>query len=457
MGIKASPNLATATNQSINNQSFKNSRTMKRFNVNAVVNGNKVTFGVENQHIVMFHDVRSWDDDCKAKLGIKSGRARRYATDLGYAPSDSPTNAELSNAVESKFGHKAEFGESQPKVQPRKESKESKEQPQEQPQQQTQPSKPRFSADAVKSQNHGNGNSGADMVGAIFGAMQTEITNNVLHTIEPYINSVQRTELVIKTPDKVKIEEGIFHEKFPEILELINSGANVYMFGPAGSGKSYMAKQVADALDLDFYEQQRVTQDYQILGWPTADGGWVETPFFKAFTRGGLFSWDECDASIPESGLAVNGALEQGRCVFGDKMYEKHPNFRMIASGNTNGQGADEEYVGRFCQDAALFDRFEMVFCDYCPELEKALANNDLDILDFVRQLRKVRDDKHIKLIVGNRLIKRMVTNVGGPKATLVRNIVNRLDKDVARILMRALPEYKGKWFDAAKQIASAL
>lgn len=431
----------------------------KKFNFDARVNAVKnngsvvnvaVSFGVENQHIILFHDVRDWDDDVKARLCIGSGRKRRYATDLGATDTDNPTIAQLQNALD-KWQSGAVIVTNQP-TQPEPTQPT---QPEPQPAQPTpQPKSRVFNANDVATQT--NGNSG-DLVGMIFGQMQTEITNNVLHTIEPYINSVQRTELVIKTPDKVKIEEGIFHEKFPEILELINSGANVYMFGPAGSGKSYMAKQVADALDLDFYEQQRVTQDYQILGWPTADGGWVETPFFKAFTRGGLFSWDECDASIPESGLAVNGALEQGRCVFGDKMYEKHPNFRMIASGNTNGQGADEEYVGRFCQDAALFDRFEMVFCDYCPELEKALANNDLDILDFVRQLRKVRDDKHIKLIVGNRLIKRMVTNVGGPKATLVRNIVNRLDKDVARILMRALPEYKGKWFDAAKQIASAL
>lgn len=428
---------------------------MKRFNVNAVVNGNKVTFGVENQHIVMFHDVRSWDDDCKKKLGIKSGRARRYATDLGYAPSDSPTNAELSNAVESKFGHKAEFGESQPKERPRKESKESKEQPQEQ--QQTQPSKPRFSADAVKSQNHGNGNSGADMVGALFGAMQDEITNNVLHTIEPYINSVTRTELVVKTPEKITLQEGIFHERFAEILELINSGANVYLWGPAGSGKSYIGKQIADALGLKLYEQQRVEHDYELLGWPTADGGWVETPFFNAFTKGGLFNWDECDGSVAESGLAVNGALEQGRCVFGNKMYEKHPNFRLIASGNTNGQGATEEYCGRFTQDAAFFDRVEIVDVDYCPELEKALAGNDLEIIDFIRQLRQVRDDKHINLIVGNRLIKRMVACIGGCRRTLERNIVNRLDRDVARILFRAIPDYQGKWFSAAKEIANAL
>lgn len=426
---------------------------MKRFNVNAVVNGVKVTFGVENNHIIMFHDVRSWDDDCKAKLGIKSGRARRYATDLGIASSPEPSNEDLANAVDLWHGFDVVFGDS-PETKP--EAKPEPKQPETKPEQPEQPipSTPRFSADAV-SQPSGNG--ATDMVGMIFGTMQNEITNNVLHTIEPYINSVKRTELVIKTPEKVKIAEGIFHERFPEILERINEGENVYMFGPAGSGKSFIGKQVADALDLDYYEQQRVTQDYQLLGWPTADGGFVETPFFNAFTKGGLFNWDECDASIPESGLAVNGALEQGRCVFNGKVYEKHPNFRMIASGNTNGQGADEQYVGRFCQDAALFDRMVMVDVDYCPELEKALSGNDMEIIDFIRQLRRVRDEKHINLIVGNRLIKRMVRNIGGCRRCLEVNVVNRLDKDVARILFRAIPDYKGKWFDAAKQIASAL
>lgn len=424
---------------------------MKRFNVNAVVNGVKVTFGVENNHIIMFHDVRSWDDDCKAKLGIKSGRARRYATDLGIASTPEPSNNELIQAVDLWKGFDVVFeGEPSPspKPEPKPEAKPEPKQPE-------QPTMPRFSADAV-SQPSGNG--ATDMVGMIFGTMQNEITNNVLHTIEPYINSVKRTELVIKTPDKVKVTEGIFHERFLEILERVNEGENVYMFGPAGSGKSFIGKQVADALELDYYEQQRVTQDYQLLGWPTADGGFVETPFFQAFTKGGLFNWDECDASIPESGLAVNGALEQGRCVFGDgKMHEKHPDFRLVASGNTNGQGADEQYVGRFCQDAALFDRMVMVDVDYCPELEKALSGNDMEIIDFIRQLRRVRDEKHIKLIVGNRLIKRMVRNIGGCKRCLEVNVVNRLDRDVARILFRAIPDYKGKWFDAAKQIAKAL
>lgn len=433
---------------------------MNRFNVDAYITGTEnskpikvlVSFGIECGHIVLFHDIRRWDDDCKAKLGLSSGRKRRCSSDLGAWSQATATNEQLAQAVKDWRGFDVVFDDADNKPT-------TTEKPLPKPELKQTQRKP-FDASQVASQTTANGASAQDAIATLFGGIQNEITQNVLTAIEPYINTIHRTELVVTSDLGTHVTEGIFHERFQEILEYVNNGDYVYMYGPAGSGKSYIGKQIADALGLDYYEQQRVTHDYQLLGWPTANGGWVETPFFNAFTKGGLFNWDECDGSCPESGLCVNDALEQGFCVFGSKVYKRHPNFRLVASGNTNGQGATEEYVGRFCQDAAFFDRLLIVDVDYCPELERALCNNDVEILDFARQVRRVREEKHINVIVGNRLIKRLYkyrnSKISADRILKV-NIFNRLDPDTARILFSSLPDYGGKWFDAAKVLAKSL
>ena len=80
------------------------------------------------------------------------------------------------------------------------------------------------------------------------------------------------------------------------------SGHDVsFGIGPAGTGKNFIAKQVADALGLDFYFSNAVTQEYKITGYGDANGEFVKTQFFDAFTKGGLFLLDEMDASCPEA------------------------------------------------------------------------------------------------------------------------------------------------------------
>ena len=94
----------------------------------------------------------------------------------------------------------------------------------------------------------------------------------------------------------------------------------------------------------------------------SAQGTIVSTEFRKAYENGGLFLFDEIDASMPGAILAFNAALANNFMDFPDKKVPRHKDFYCIAAANTFGSGADRQYVGRNQLDAASLDRFIDVY-----------------------------------------------------------------------------------------------
>ena len=156
----------------------------------------------------------------------------------------------------------------------------------------------------------------------------------------------------------VKVE-GVVNKNFDIFCNLVNAGKPLYMYGPAGSGKSYTAKQIAEALGLDYYETSQAIFAYELKGYGDAAGKFVETAFYKAFANGGVFFLDEVDASAPEALVVLNNAIANKRFDFpvvGN--VNAHPNFRGVAAGNTRMTGATMEYVARQMQDTSFKNRF---------------------------------------------------------------------------------------------------
>lgn len=110
----------------------------------------------------------------------------------------------------------------------------------------------------------------------------------------------------VRTPTATHKICGTTHEKFDEVLNIVNLDIPVYLTGKAGTGKNVICQQVAEALGLDFYFTNAVTQEYKLTGFIDANGNYQETQFYKAFTKGGLFFLDEMDASIPETLIILN-------------------------------------------------------------------------------------------------------------------------------------------------------
>lgn len=197
---------------------------------------------------------------------------------------------------------------------------------------------------------------------------------------------------------------------FENILHLVAAHENVYLYGPAGSGKNTIAEQIAEALGVEFFYQNTLVTKFDISGYKNAQGEYEETPFYKAWKNGGLFFADELDNSTAEAIIALNAALANGYYTFpnGSEKVAKHPDFYCIAAGNTNGQGATEEYCGRYQMDESSRDRFAFIEIDYNKEVEESICGGHLDILDFVRDLRSVAKSLQIKLICGYRAVSRL-------------------------------------------------
>lgn len=250
------------------------------------------------------------------------------------------------------------------------------------------------------------------------------------HIKETYGELPQKFE--VKTPKTTFEGDGVTHEKFEDVLNLVNLDIPVYLEGPAGTGKNVICKQVAESLGLEFYFTNAVTQEYKLTGFIDANGNYQETQFYKAFKNGGLFFLDEMDASIPEVLIILNAALANKYFDFPNGKIEAHKDFRVIAAGNTLGTGATNEYVGRYQLDEASLDRFALIHIDYSPKIENYLAQGDSELLNFVREFRKATNQAGIYCICSYRTIERIKKLEGlfEVKEILKMSLLKSLNKD---------------------------
>jgi len=251
----------------------------------------------------------------------------------------------------------------------------------------------------------------------------------------------------IQTPKETKTITGTLHEKFDEVLQIVSLDIPVYLTGKAGTGKNVICKQVAEALGLDFYFTNAVTQEYKLTGFIDANGCYQETQFYKAFTQGGLFFLDEMDASVPETLIILNAAIANRYFDFPIGKVNAHPDFRVIAAGNTLGTGADNNYTGRYCLDRASLDRFAMININYSPKIEMALADDNKELVDFCHAFREVTDKSGIECLFSYRTIDR-ITKLEGVMDNLSQilqiSLLKGLNIDDIKILSKELSSKKG-------------
>lgn len=206
----------------------------------------------------------------------------------------------------------------------------------------------------------------------------------------------------VKLPDGTVRDVGRQHRQFPQLLKALSAGCNVWVAGPAGSGKTTAAEAAANALNLPFSFDGAMDTEYKVVGFVDAQGRIVSTSFRKAYTEGGVHLFDECDASLAPATLAVNAALANGHAAFPDGIAKKHPNFRCIAAANTWGLGATFDYVGRNKLDAAFLDRFVRVNWEYDEMLERDISGNP-DWCTYVQTMRTRAKGKGLKVVISPR------------------------------------------------------
>jgi len=233
----------------------------------------------------------------------------------------------------------------------------------------------------------------------ITGILQEIVRKNTPTTVE-----------IVKPDGSTKII-GLQHETFPKLLKYASTGCNVYMVGPAGSGKSRAGLEVAKALDLPFYAESvsQQTPVSKLMGYMDANGNYVSTSFRRAVENGGVFLLDEIDngnANVIAS-LNATAACGAGELVsFPDGMVVKHKDCIILAAANTIGRGGDREYVGRNPLDAASIDRFIFLEWNYDEKLENALCalqKIDSAWVTWVQKIRRATGELGVRLVVSPR------------------------------------------------------
>lgn len=206
--------------------------------------------------------------------------------------------------------------------------------------------------------------------------------------------------------------DGATHPELATVVAALDAGEHVLMVGPAGTGKSTIADQAAEALGLEFYSLSLSPQTptSQIVGYMQATGEYVKTLFRTAFEYGGVFHFDEFDNGHPSILATINAALANGVMAFPDRMVKRHADFRAIASANTYGRGADRMYVGRQALDQATLDRFSVVDIHVDESLEHTLCMATglaeytvQQVLAYVRELRSNAEQHKMAVVISPR------------------------------------------------------
>ena len=219
-------------------------------------------------------------------------------------------------------------------------------------------------------------------------------------------------EIKVSTIKKPKKIEGVhFHPKFQEIVDKLqlNSSKAVYLCGGAGTGKTTLAKQISEVMELPFgfLSCTEGMSEAHLLGRMKYNGNYIWSQFIQMYENGGVFLLDEMDAMDSNVAVSINSALANGEVSVPNRedkpVAKRHENFFVIGAGNTWGSGQGSNmYSGRNKLDTATLDRFTLIEVDYDRKLEKMLSV-DANFFDALNLLRDRVKKYGLNRVIGTR------------------------------------------------------
>lgn len=232
---------------------------------------------------------------------------------------------------------------------------------------------------------------------------------------------IEETREAVKEAIKPKVIEfklgdftKIFHTKtscpskaLPRLITNAKLGLNSLLIGPAGSGKTMAAHQLAETLNVPFGHLcfTAGASETWLFGRQTP-AGFVNGIFAHLYENGGVFLADEMDAADPNLLLSINTALSSSVFMnpISGKEISRHADFTFVGACNTHGKGGDHIYTGRNRLDAATLDRFVCLFIDYDRDIE-ALVCADQRLLDCLRSTRDELKESKLEEVISTRCI----------------------------------------------------
>lgn len=213
----------------------------------------------------------------------------------------------------------------------------------------------------------------------------------------------------------VNVNEVVRRPLIQNMLSDVLARNNSYLYGGAGTGKSYSARTIAETLDWDLVivNCNQFTSSLELIGGQTIDG-YQQGKVIKAFGnlddngtptgRGCVLLLDELPKLDPNTAGILNSVLAsvgeynsrgeattiqdaRGSVIQRGKCY-------IMATGNSLLNTKDAEYEANFKQDLSLQDRFVgstyEVFVDEKFEWEGILQENWAFIFIYLTKLRRI-------------------------------------------------------------------
>lgn len=275
--------------------------------------------------------------------------------------------------------------------------------------------------------------------------------NNLDSTVLELIGKTQTVQIVNWQNVVVRTSDGKKRKIFDLMLSDFEAGNNVYLYGGAGTGKTFIAKEVANALNykLITLNCNQFTSPLDIVGGQTIEGyqegrlidafGYTEerkeiNPRTGKYFSGAVLLLDELPKLDPNTAGVLNDGLskikdpsertEDGleikpEITNGRGQVIRKGNVFVIATGNSLLNEADVNYEANFKQDLSLQDRFagstyELII-DPQYELDNLMSNikigdelaNFTFIFNFLFKLRNAIEDNNFtsRAFVSQRLM----------------------------------------------------
>lgn len=188
-----------------------------------------------------------------------------------------------------------------------------------------------------------------------------------------------RAEQVAQLPTVIEVQRGgevvarveNAHYLMPRLLTLLGADFNVYVWGPAGSGKTTAALQAAAALgrqgEIDTLDP--TTFRSMVQGYMTPTGEPVHTSFTRCWVQGKVYVADETDNAPGHVQTLFNSALANGHAPLAWGNVARTDGFLFIGTGNTPGRPT-REFPDRRPMSAAFMDRLYFMYWPLDPAIE---------------------------------------------------------------------------------------